>query len=117
MNTLKPTLWLLAALSSVSATAVAQVAPVETGPMLPPALRKQAPAPSASGAALRVQAMSKLKIRFEQADVNASGTLTREEASGAGFGFIARHFDAIDTAKRGSVSFEELAAFMQQKKR
>ncbi len=116
MKNLHSTLWLAGALL-VAGGASAQSVAVETGPSLPPALRKQVPGPSPSGEALRVHALQKLKIRFEQADTNGSGGLTPEEARVANMGFVVAHFDEIDTAKRGSVSFEELTAFMRQRRR
>lgn len=116
MNLIQSTLGLLASLT-IAAGAAAQTPYVEPGPSLPPELRKLTPAPAPSGAALRVQAMQKLKIRFEQADGNGNGMLTRDEATKAGFGFVATHFDEIDTSKRGAVTFDELALFMQQRRR
>lgn len=117
MKTTTITLVWMAMLSSVAGSAAAQAPITETGPTLPPALRQHVPGPSPSGAALQTQAMQKLKIRFEQADANASGGLTKDEASKAGFGFVVTHFDEIDTQKRGSVTFEELAQFMRERRR
>ncbi len=116
MKKLISMIWLSGAVLAAGG-ASAQSTTVEIGPSLPPALRNQVPGPSPSGEALRVHAAQKLKIRFEQADVNGSGTLTPEEARQANLGFIVTHFEAIDTAKRGSVSFDELSAFMRQRRR
>ncbi len=117
MKTMTTTISWLAILSSVAGGAAAQAPISESGPALPPALRQHVPGPSPTGAALQTHAMQKLKIRFEQADVNSSGGLTKDEASKAGFGFVATHFDEIDTKKRGSVTFDELAQFMRDRRR
>ncbi|NRR33180.1 EF-hand domain-containing protein [Oxalobacteraceae bacterium] len=84
-------------------------------PYVPPALRKAPSAPPAAGAQLRQQAMQKLRQRFEEADLDASGSLTREEARRAGLGFVDQHFDQIDSAQRGKISFDELSAFLHQR--
>lgn len=86
-------------------------------PYLPPAQRRPAPEPAASGAELQEQAVQKLRRRFEQADLDASGSLTQEEAQRAGLGFVAKHFDQIDRGHRGLVSFEDLQVFLAQRRK
>ncbi|MCC2958384.1 EF-hand domain-containing protein [Massilia sp. IC2-477] len=82
---------------------------------LPPALRNLPPAPPpAAGAALQAQALAKLEAQFRAADRDNNGSLTPEEAKG--FGFVAKHFEAIDTARRGAVSFDELRAYLARSK-
>ncbi|NYE62954.1 hypothetical protein FHW58_004176 [Duganella sp. 1224] len=84
-------------------------------PYLPPALRK--PLRDATGTALlRYQPMQKLKKRFEAADVDGSGTLSREEARQAGLTVVDKNFDHIDTAQRGAVSFDDLKTFLIQRR-
>jgi hypothetical protein len=87
------------------------------GPYLPPALRTPSAVPPASGQALRNEAMQKLKRRFEQADLDASGSLTRDEAQRAGLGFVVASFDDIDSGGRGKVSFDDVKKFMQQRRK
>ena len=53
-------------------------------PYLPPALRKPLRDASPGTALLRYQPMQKLKKRFDAADLDGSGTLSREEAHQAG---------------------------------
>ncbi|MES2324345.1 MAG: EF-hand domain-containing protein [Pseudomonadota bacterium] len=89
----------------------------EHGPSLPPALRsKPSPDTPASGAALRAQAVQKLKARFEQADLDASGSLTVDEARSAGLGYVVNHFGDIDSAGRGKVSFDDLKKHLQARR-
>lgn len=91
--------------------------PPHPGPYLPPDKRKPSSEPPASGEALRAQAMQKLKQRFEEADLDASGSLSKEEARKAGLGYVVKHFDRIDINHRGLVSFDDLKAFLQQRRR
>jgi hypothetical protein len=96
-----------------AAGAVAAQAPIGADGQLPPALRNRpADAPPASGAALRVQALAKLEAQFRAADLDGDRSLTPDEAKG--FGFVARHFDAIDSARCGAVSFDDLRAYLAQ---
>lgn len=90
-------------------------APMHPDPYIPPAMRKP-PRDGASGPVLQYQAMQKLKKRFEEADLDGSGSLSREEARKAGLGFIEKNFDHIDTAQRGVVNFEDLKAFILQRR-
>lgn len=119
MNILMRSLVLCAALAVTAGGAMAQSAAANPGPSLPPALRNpsvQAPAP-ASGQALRNEAMQKLKRQFDEADLDASGSLTRDEAQQAGLGYVVASFDDIDTAKRGRVSFDDVKKFMRQRQK
>ena len=83
------------------------------GPWVPPELRKPAPSPAPQGAALRAQVERKLKAGFDAADVNRSGTVTREQARAAGLGYIVNHFDEIDRQRAGAVSFEDVKHFLR----
>jgi hypothetical protein len=65
---------------------------------------------------LRYQAMQKLKKRFEDADVDHSGSLTRDEARKAGLGFVDKNFDHIDSTQRGAVSFDDINAYLLQRR-
>lgn len=106
-----------AALAWCSAQAHAADATVEVplrDPWVPPELAKQARAASASsGLELRREVERKLRARFEAAA--PSGALTRQEASAAGLGFIARHFDAIDLRHAGRVDFEDYRRFLVER--
>ena len=82
-------------------------------PWVPPELRESTPAPAPRGAALRAQVERKLKAGFDAADVNRSGTLTREQARAAGLGYVAKHFDEIDQKRAGAVSFDDVKRFLR----
>ncbi len=111
MNLINRTLLVCAGLA-MAGGAAAQ----EFGPSLPPALRKPVPDTPASGAALRTQAVQKLRQRFEQADLDASGSLTLDEARAADLGYVVNHFSDIDSAKRGKVSFDDLKRHLQARR-
>jgi hypothetical protein len=85
-------------------------------PVVPPALRQAPREKGASGDELRQQVIQKLKARFDAADTNHDARLTADEAKTAGLGFVAAHFADIDTAKRGSVSFDDLKKYLQSRR-
>jgi hypothetical protein len=62
---------------------------------------------------LRFTTVQKLKKRFEDADIDHSGTLNREEARQAGLGVVDKN---IDTAQRGNVSFDDVNAYLIQRR-
>ena len=98
-------------LLAAAAGAAAAQAPIGVDGQVPAALRnRQAEAPAATGAALRAQALAKLEAQFRAADVDGNGSLSPEEAKA--FGFVARNFDAIDTGRRGAVSFDDLRFYL-----
>ena len=83
-------------------------------PVLPPALRQQAPTqPSPTGAALQAKVEEKLKEAFDAADVGRQASLTREQAVRAGWAMVVRDFDRIDTAHSGRVSFEDIRRYVR----
>jgi uncharacterized membrane protein len=91
-------------------------AQVRADPYLPPDKRTPSAEVPAAGAALHQQALRKLRQRFDEADLDADGTLTLEEAKRAQLGFIANHFSSIDRGGQGKVSFADLDAFMEQRR-
>lgn len=103
----------------LAAAAAAQADPAvqRADPWLPPHARVPDGRPSPSGAALQALAIDKLRRRFEAADAPGFGTLSRTQAERAGLGFIAAHFDRIDAAKSGHVSFEELRRYLADRVR
>nr|WP_315399562.1 EF-hand domain-containing protein [uncultured Duganella sp.] len=65
---------------------------------------------------LRFTTLQKLKKRFEDADADHSGTLNREEARQAGLTIVDKNFDSIDTAQRGIITFDDLNAYLIQRR-
>ena len=57
----------------------------------------------------RAEMQARVQERFNRADTNGDGKLTREEAQ-KGMPGVARHFDQIDANKDGVVTMEELQA-------
>ena len=90
-------------------------APVLRDPWVPPAVRKSAAklAPAATGPALKAQVIDKLHASFARADVEGVGTITREQARAAGLGLVAARFDAIDTAGRGRIAFDDFLRYLR----
>jgi Ca2+-binding EF-hand superfamily protein len=76
-----------------------------------PAWAQDAPQPSNSDGSTTApgpQSGQRPKVRFEQADTDHDGRLTRSEA--AAMPFVAKHFDEIDTNHDGYISRDELRA-------
>ena len=114
MKTMLPFFLLVGAAHLIAAPAAAQ-GPLGVDAQVPPALRNRpAGTPPAAGAALRAQALAKLEAQFRAADLDGNGSLSPEEAKG--FGFVDRHFEAIDTARRGAVTFDDLRAYLARVK-
>jgi hypothetical protein len=90
-------------------------APPLRDPWVPEHARKAASAPPTEGAALRAQVEAKLRATFDAADAKRSGTLTREQAKAAGLGYVAEHFDRIDTHKSGRVSFDDVKRYLRSR--
>lgn len=62
----------------------------------------------------REKAQTEMKARWEKADANHDGMLSREEAKTSPH--VAKHFDAIDADKNGQVSEQEIADFMKARR-
>lgn len=71
-----------------------------------------APATGPGPILLRLQPMQNLKKRFNDADLDNSGTLNREEAHQAGLSVVEKNFDNIDTAQRGHVTIDDVNAYL-----
>lgn len=81
-------------------------------PYLPPSKRKPSPTPGAAGEDLQLQALARLHQKFVDADIDANGSLTPDEARRGGMGFVAAHFAEIDKDGSGEVSFEDLRKYL-----
>jgi hypothetical protein len=82
-------------------------------PWVPPTLRKAVPRQPAEGTALKAQVERKLRASFDAADVAGAGSLTREQASAAGLGFVVKNFDQIDATGAGRVTFDDLKRYLR----
>ena len=104
-------------LALLAASAAAGAAP-HLDPGQPPAAARQAAQaeirarPASVGATLDADAERLLRASFDAADAAHRGTLSRAEAQAGGFGWIANHFDAIDTRRAGRVSFDDVKRYM-----
>lgn len=112
-------LMMLAAVA-VTAASSAQAQPVSppcADPCVPQRLRQVPATPAASGTALQQQAVAKLRQRFAEADLDANGALTRDEARKAGLGWVVNHFAEIDSAGSGKVTFEDMRLYMAKRRK
>ncbi len=100
----------------MAAPTVVRTAPAHPDPYVPPSLRRPLRDASSGPILLRYQAMQKLRKRFDAADADGDGMLIRDEARKAGLGFIDKNFDHIDSAQRGNVSFDDLNAWIIQRR-
>lgn len=66
----------------------------------------------AQGQSAQIQKMSE---RFNAADTNHDGKLTLAEAQ-AGMPRVASHFEQIDSAHTGSITFDQLLAFIRKQR-
>jgi len=104
--------------SMLALATAATAAPLRDPAQPPSAVRQAAQAqnrmrPASVGATLDAEAQAHLRTSFEAADVAHRGTLSRDEARAGGFGWIANHFDAIDTGHAGRVSFDDVLRYLR----
>jgi len=105
-----------AAAGTPKTTGVSPAATFETklrDPVLPEALRSVTPTPPTTGDAFKAQVEQRLRAPFDAANAKRAGTLTLEEARAAGLGYVVNNFAAIDTRGTGTVTFEDVKAFMR----
>ncbi len=104
--------------SMLTAATLARATP-HLDPGKPPASAQQAAQveirtrPASVGTTLDTDAEAHLRASFVAADTAQRGTLSREEAQAGGFGWIANHFDAIDTQHAGRVSFDDVRRYLK----
>ncbi len=106
----------------VASPAPSGVAPrLRLDPGMPPdsarkaALAEKRTGRASSGAALDADVERQLRSSFDVADLHHAGTLTRAQAQAGGFGYVARHFDAIDTRHAGAVSFDDVKRYLRSR--
>ncbi|MBL8518957.1 MAG: EF-hand domain-containing protein [Betaproteobacteria bacterium] len=82
-------------------------------PCVPESVRQKAMAATPLPTQSVAEAVTRrLKARFDAADANRTGALTRAQAEAGGFGFIAQNFEAIDRKRAGAVTFEDVKGFL-----
>jgi hypothetical protein len=109
------------ALVGAGGLALSQADPAMQRPLRDPWVPPQVAASAASSAsasaahrtALSAQVERQLRERFDAADTGKTGRLTREQARAAGLGYIDKSFEQIDTARQGSVGFEDVKRFLR----
>ncbi|NRO96454.1 2-oxoglutarate dehydrogenase [Paraburkholderia sp. NMBU_R16] len=110
---------LAAASAQAAPQAVAPVTPAHPGggvdgPYFPRA--RVAPVAPSTGALLQQQAQQRLEARLGANSALSNGAaITKAQAQQNGLGYIARHFDEIDTAHTGRVSLSDVRQYLQQK--
>jgi hypothetical protein len=108
----------LAAAVGAGAQGAPDAAPLpRSEPYVPKAQRIPSREAPAAGAGLKEQALAKLRQRFDAADTDRSGTLTRQEAAVAGLGYVEANFEEIDRAHQGAVTFADVQEFLRQRGR
>ena len=104
-------------LSLLAFAAAVRAAP-HLDPGRPPAAAQEAARaetrtrPASVGATLDADAERLLRASFDAADGAHRGTLSKAEAQAGGFGWIAQHFEAIDTRHAGRVSFDDVKRYL-----
>lgn len=83
------------------------------GPFFP-SKRVAAVVPS-TGTQLQQQAQQRIDARMGGNSVLSNGaSITKSQAQSSGLGFIAQHFDQIDTARSGRVSLNNVKQYLQK---
>lgn len=86
------------------------------GPFFP--RTRVAPVAPTTGAALQQQAQQRLEARLGANTVLSNGAaVTKAQAQSNNLGFIAKHFDEIDSTHTGRVSMNDVRQYLQSKQR
>jgi hypothetical protein len=100
-------------LQAVSSAAPLPGAGVE-GPFIQRGAHGSATAPT-TGAALVQEARNRLATSLgENRAFSNDAQITQAQAQANGLGYVAQHFQEIDTAKTGKVSLKQVQQFLQQ---
>ncbi|CAN7616567.1 2-oxoglutarate dehydrogenase [Trinickia sp. LjRoot230] len=110
--------------AEASAAGLQAVAPVRLpnhgvgvdGPFFP--RTRVAPVAPTTGTALQQQAQLRLEVRLGANTVLSNGAaVTKAQAQSNNLGFIAKHFDEIDSAHTGRISMNDVRQYLQRKQR
>ena len=86
------------------------------GPFLPST--PVAPVKPSTGAALQQEAQRRLDAQLGANSVLSNGAaITKAQAQSSGLGYVARHFDEIDTGRTGRVTMSDVRQYLQQQQR
>jgi hypothetical protein len=114
----------LAAVIGNAQAATQAVAPVQLpqgghgvdGPFFPS--NRPMPVTPTTGTQLQQQAQERIEARLGANTVLSNGaSVTKAQAQSSGLGYIAQHFDQIDTAHKGSVSMSDVRQYLQQQQK
>ncbi|AOJ70189.1 MULTISPECIES: hypothetical protein [Burkholderia] len=88
------------------------------GPFFPKAASAApASASATTGAQLQQQAQSRLAASLGASGALGNGAaLTKAQAQASGLGYVAQHFDEIDTAHTGKVTLKQVQQFIEQQR-
>ncbi len=76
-----------------------------------------ASASATTGAQLQQQAQSRLAASLGANGALRNGAaLTKAQAQASGLGYVAQHFDEIDTARTGKVTLKQVQQFIEQRR-
>ena len=85
------------------------------GPFFP--TNRPMPVTPSTGTQLQQEAQKRIETRLGANSVLSNGaSITKEQAQSSGLGYIAQHFDQIDTAHTGRVSMSDVKQYLQQQK-
>ncbi|WP_375541759.1 2-oxoglutarate dehydrogenase [Paraburkholderia sp. CNPSo 3281] len=83
------------------------------GPFFPSS--RPAPLTPSTGTQLQQQAQQRVEARLGANSALSNGaSITKAQAQSSGLGFIAQHFDQIDTAHTGRVSMSDVRQYLQK---
>ncbi|MGM3277039.1 2-oxoglutarate dehydrogenase [Ralstonia sp. 24A2] len=83
------------------------------GPFFP--ANKPAPAAASTGTQLQQEANQRLTERLStNSALGKGGAITKAQAQASGLGFVAKHFDQIDTTHSGQVTLKDVQRYVQQ---
>lgn len=86
------------------------------GPFFPQ--NRAAPVAPSTGTALQQEAQQRLEARLGANTALSNGAaVTKAQAQTQGLGYVAKHFDQIDTSHKGSVTMSDVRQYLQQQGR
>ncbi|MBB3001692.1 2-oxoglutarate dehydrogenase [Paraburkholderia tropica] len=105
-----------AATQSVAPVQLPQGAHGVDGPFFPS--NRPAPVTPSTGTQLQDAAQSRIEARLgANASLSNGASITKTQAQDSGLGYIAQHFDQIDTAHTGRVSMSDVRTYLQKQQR